>query len=78
MDLYPEEGKISIFEAYMYTAKLANNDYPREFHPLIDDNGDFIGHHYFETNYFYDENDPDNPKVIILGYNLFFFTFFEA
>lgn len=60
---YNNDTKISIQEAYRYAAEkveyqLNNNpDLPPQ-HPLIDDTGDRIGHHFYETNY-YDPTDPD-------------------
>jgi len=59
---YNNDGQISILEAYRYAAEKVKNqlnahpDFPPQ-HPLIDDNGDHIGHHFSETNY-YDPNDP--------------------
>ncbi|MCX6667417.1 MAG: hypothetical protein NTV74_04150 [Euryarchaeota archaeon] len=51
------DGKISIFEAYQLAAENVANqlnqhsEFPPQ-HPLIDDNGDYIGHHFSETNYY--------------------------
>jgi hypothetical protein len=58
---YNNDGQISILEAYRYAAEKVKNqlnahpDFPPQ-HPLIDDNGDHIGHHFSETNY-YNPND---------------------
>jgi len=60
---YNGDNKVSILEAYKYAAisveEQLNNDpmIPPQ-HPLIDDNGDDIGHHFCETNYY----DPDDPS----------------
>jgi len=62
-DLYPQDGNISILEAYRYAADFVESNHPPgSQHPLIDDNNDGIGHHMYETNYYYDPNDPDNPN----------------
>lgn len=50
------DEKISILEAYEYTARRINEKTTDE-HPLIDDNDDGIGHHYTEVGY-----DPTNPN----------------
>jgi len=53
---YNQDGKISILEAYQYAAEEVqhqidlNPDLGPQ-HPLIDDNGDSIGHHYTEPGY---------------------------
>lgn len=55
------DGKISIFEAYQLAAENVENwlnnhpNWPPQ-HPLLDDNGDCIGHHFSEANY-YDSTD---------------------
>ena len=70
---YPEadldnNGKISILEAYRYAAgnvekQLSQHpNFPPQ-HPLIDDNGDYIGHHFYETNY-YDPIDPNKDGYL--------------
>ncbi|GEM_PF-2502584 len=54
---YNNDTKISILEAYRYAAgkveeQIDNNpDLPPQ-HPLIDDNSDGIGHHFYESNYY--------------------------
>lgn len=50
------DEKISILEAYEYTARNVNKKTKIE-HPLLDDNDDGIGHHYSEVGY-----DPTNPN----------------
>ena len=69
---YPEadldcDGNISIIEAYKWAAdrvvdwlsQPGHEMYTQ--HPLVDDNGDSIGHHFSETNY-YDPNDSTRTK----------------
>jgi len=51
------DSKVSILEAYEYTAFKINETTQLE-HPIIDDNGDKIGHHYTEAGY-----DPCNPNA---------------
>lgn len=58
VDLYPVDGKVSILEAYMYAADYVSSIQ----YALIDDNEDDIGHHFCETDYFFDITDPDNPS----------------
>jgi len=54
---YNNDTKISILEAYRYAAgkveEQINSDptLPSQ-HPLIDDNSDGIGHHFYESNYY--------------------------
>lgn len=51
-DLYPEDGEISILEAYRYAADFVELKHPGEYQPLIDDNADSVGHTFYETNYY--------------------------
>ena len=46
-----DDDKISILEAYEYTAKEDYNRYQDLFHPLIDDDGIYPGHRYTEPDY---------------------------
>jgi len=62
-DLYDQDGKISILEAYRYAANFVAENRPGKQHPLIDDNDDRVGHHFFETNY-YDPYDPAKDGYI--------------
>jgi hypothetical protein len=48
---YNNDGKISILEAYEYTAKEDYKIYGDLFHPLIDDDGTYPGHYYNEPSY---------------------------
>ena len=55
-DICPQDGNISILEAYRYAAEkvedqVVQNNNLKPQHPLIDDNGDKIGHYYTETGY---------------------------
>jgi hypothetical protein len=45
-----DDNKISVLEAYEYTARKVSEKTNRE-HPLIDDNDDGIGHHFSELKY---------------------------
>ena len=65
---YNNDTKISILEAYRYSVESVEDQInwvpslgPQ--HPLIDDNGDGIGHIYYETNY-YDPTDPDKDGYL--------------
>jgi len=65
-DLYPQDGNISILEAYRYAANYVEENFPGKQHPLIDDNSDHIrgtGHHFYETTY-YDPNDPEKDGYL--------------
>lgn len=61
---YDGDGNISILEAYRYAAEFVESHSPPESqHPLIDDNYDSIGHHFYETGY-YDPDDPDKDGYL--------------
>ena len=51
-----DDGFISFEEAYNHAAEFVTNQYNDEFMPLIDDNGDGVGHHYTDAGF-----DPSTP-----------------
>ena len=61
IDKYPKDDKISILEAYRYAADFVdtNPDRTQPQHPLIDDNGDKVGHHFYENGYGYSDPTKD-------------------
>ncbi len=48
---YNSDGNVSIGEAYEYSVHFVKNRYGEMFHPMIDDNGDKVGHYLNESGY---------------------------
>jgi hypothetical protein len=57
----PEDGRVTLHEANQYTSQRVETDPDRETpqHPLIDDNGDEIGHYFTSDGYDIEDDEKD-------------------